>query len=359
MHTSKEPLVRAIAFHLPQFHPIKENDEWWGKGFTEWTNVTKARPLFRGHYQPHLPSDLGFYDLRLAETREAQADLARQYGIYGFCYYHYWFNGRRLLERPVNDILASGRPNFPFCLCWANENWTRKWDGGENKTLILQEYSEEDDIAHMHWLLRTFSDPRYIRIGGKPLFLVYRSARLPNPKKTTDIWRREAIRAGIGELFLCLVESNFPDVRVIPTDHGFDAAVDFQPNGALFNASFLTRVVRRISAGRSNSRIFKYEDLVRKTLAEQPPPYCRYPCVAPSWDNSARRRQGAFILKGSSPELYERWLREVINNTSPSVDNEKIVFINAWNEWAEGCHLEPCQKWGRGYLEATRRALQK
>ena len=187
---------RAIAFHLPQFHPIPENDEWWGKGFTEWTNVVTAKPRFQGHYQPHLPADLGFYDLRLPEARAAQAELAASYGIHGFCYYHYWFNGRQVLERPVNEIWKSGEPEFPFCLCWANENWTRQWDGLKSDILLEQKYSPSDDLAHIRSLIPIFQDRRYIRILDRPLFLVYRAKQLPEPEKTTDIWRKEAERAG-------------------------------------------------------------------------------------------------------------------------------------------------------------------
>ncbi len=220
-----DSIVRLIAFYLPQFHPIAENDEWWGQGFTEWTNVVKARPRFRGHYQPHLPADLGFYDLRLPETREAQADLAKRYGIYGFCYYHYWFGGRRLLERPFNEVLSSGRPDFPFCLCWANDNWSRTWDGITGQMLVMQEYGEEDDRRHMRSLAQSFSDDRYIRVNGKPIFLVYRSSSMPCAKRTTDIWREEAEKLGIGELYLCRVESRF-DLGD-PIEHGFDAAVEF------------------------------------------------------------------------------------------------------------------------------------
>src|SRR5262249_26983694 len=194
--------VRAIAFHLPQFHPIPENDKWWGKGFTEWTNVVKAKPLFPGHYQPHLPADLGFYDLRLPEARAAQAELAADYGIYGFCYFHYWFHGRQLLERPVNEILRTGEPDFPFCLCWANESWSRPWDGGEKEILIEQCYSEADDLAHIRALLPFFLDERYIRVMGCPFFGVYRASKLPDPQRTTDLWRREAVRAGLKGLFL-------------------------------------------------------------------------------------------------------------------------------------------------------------
>ena len=193
--TFEAPCV--LAFYLPQFHPIPENDQWWGKGFTEWSNVSKAKPLFQGHYQPHLPADLGFYDLRLPETRAAQAEMAREHGIDGFCYYHYWFNGRRILERPIREILAAGEPKFPFCVCWANENWTRRWDGRDAEVLLEQRYSVQDDIAHIRSLIPMFEDARYIRVDGKPLFLVYRSTAIPDARATTDRWRREAERAGL------------------------------------------------------------------------------------------------------------------------------------------------------------------
>src|SRR5438034_205774 len=194
--------VRPVAFYLPQFHPIPENDAWWGRGFTEWRNVVRARPLFRGHYQPHVPADLGFCDLRVPETREAQAALARDHGIYGFCYHHYWFNGRQLLSRPFQEVLESGRPDLPFCLCWANEPWTRAWDGNSGEVLVPQEYSDADDRNHIRWLLNAFADPRYIRVEGKPLFLVYQASRLPDLSRTTETWREEAIRAGVGDLYL-------------------------------------------------------------------------------------------------------------------------------------------------------------
>lgn len=199
---------RVIAIHLPQFHPFLENDEWWGKGFTEWTNVTKAKPRFLGHYQPHLPSDTGFYDLRLPEAREMQANMAREYGIYGFCYYHYWFNGKRLMDRPVKEILASGQPDFPFMLCWANENWSRNWDGKFRNILIEQHYSEEDDIEHMRYLCsKVFQDTRYIRIDGKPVFAIYRSNFFPNMKHTIDVWRKVAKEEYGIELYLIRVEN--------------------------------------------------------------------------------------------------------------------------------------------------------
>jgi radical SAM superfamily enzyme YgiQ (UPF0313 family)/tetratricopeptide (TPR) repeat protein/glycosyltransferase involved in cell wall biosynthesis len=347
--SSPDKSVRLIAFYLPQYHPIPENDHWWGKGFTEWTNVAKGKPLFPGHYQPHLPADLGFYDLRLPEVRRAQAELARDYGIYGFCYYHYWFNGKLLLERPLQEVLKSGEPDFPFCLCWANENWTRAWDGGDNQILIEQKYSEEDDLQHIRYLWNIFQDRRYIRIKGKPLFLVYRANRFPDPLKTTTLWREEARRLGIGELYLCRVES-FPTEHTDPTRIGFDAAVEFQPDWTK-----LTREVRDERNPEFNA--FRYEKVVEEMLRKGKPGYKRFPCVTPSWDNSPRQKDRGAILTDSSPDLFEKWLRATIERFDTEYGDERIVFINAWNEWGEGNHLEPDLKFGRSYLEATKRAL--
>ncbi len=237
-------MVRTLAFYLPQFHPIPENDAWWGQGFTEWTNVVKAQPQFRGHYQPHLPSDTGFYDLRLPEARQLQADLAQQYGLHGFCYYHYWFNGKRLLERPFQEVLTSGKPDFPFCLCWANEDWTRAWDGRSGEILLQQHYSEQDDREHIRTLAPAFRDPRYVRIENKPLFLVYRASRIPDPLASTTIWREEAHRLGLGELFLAKVES-FSSEQSDPQALGFDAAVEFQPDWRLLGRSLHRDFIRR------------------------------------------------------------------------------------------------------------------
>jgi lipopolysaccharide biosynthesis protein len=221
--------ARLIAFYLPQYHPIPENDAWWGKGFTEWTNVTKAKPLFPGHLQPHLPADLGFYDLRLPEVRQAQADLAREYGINGFCYYHYWFNGKQLLERPFDEVLTSGVPDFPFCLCWANENWTRRWDGEEQEVLAAQKYSLEDDLEHIRALMPAFKDRRYLKIHGKPIFLVYQIQMLPSAEATANIWRDEAVKAGLPGLYLCFVTSISRMAQVDPSTVGFDAVIEFPP----------------------------------------------------------------------------------------------------------------------------------
>jgi lipopolysaccharide biosynthesis protein len=355
--------VRTLAFYLPQFHPIAENDEWWGKGFTEWTNVVKARPLFWGHYQPHLPADLGFYDLRLAEARAAQAHLAREHGIHGFCYYHYWFNGRRVLERPFEEVLKSGQPNFPFCLCWANENWTRVWDGGDRHVLLGQNYNHDDDREHIRSLVPAFRDDRYIRVDGKPLFLVYRTELLPDVRRTAEIWREECRRAGLGEIYLARVE-NF--VRgVDPADIGFDAAVEFAPDNTSGSAPLFSSGLYRLLHALGllpeilgSNRVVTYRSIAHAMSTRGEAPYTRFRCVTPMWDNAARRGSRASIYADSTPAIYEKWLRRVVDLTRREQDgDERIVFINAWNEWAEGCHLEPDQKWGRGYLEATRRAL--
>jgi lipopolysaccharide biosynthesis protein len=348
--------VRLLAFYLPQFHPVPENDAWWGDGFTEWSNVRKARPLFPGHYQPHIPADLGYYDLRSPETRQAQADLAREYGIYGFCYYHYWFNGKRLLELPFKEVLDSGKPDFPFCLCWANESWTRVWDGGNRNILMAQTYSEDDDRNHVRWLIGAFQDHRYIRVDSKPLFLVYRASHLPDPHRTTDLWREEASKAGVGDLYLCRVES-FSDEYMNPRALGFDAAVEFQPDRT--HLPFFRKVLRRLALEfRFAYRdVYDYAAYVKRMLRKKTPPYKCYPCVMPMWDNSPRRKTHPTIFHNSTPERYEHWLRSILRRFTPFSSHENLVFVNAWNEWGESNHLEPCQRWGRGYLEATRSAL--
>lgn len=355
--------LKPIAFYLPQFHPIPENNEWWGLGFTEWTNVTKAKPLFKEHYQPRLPSDLGFYDLRLSEVREAQANLARAYGIHGFCYYHYWFNGKRLLERPFQEVLDSRKPDFPFCLCWANESWSRRWDGSEKEVLMQQVYSEEDDRNHIRWLARAFQDPRYIRINDKPLFLVYLASQLPNPKKTAEIWREEAKKLGIPDLFLCRVETH-NEKREPPELIGFDAAVEFQPDIMHFGRSLqqgrLWNVRRSLGLAEKifgQWRIFDYPYVAQRMMELPEPSYLRFPCVMPAWDNTARRGEAAFVLHNSSPEAYENWLKFTVQRVQSKPELSGHFFINAWNEWAEGAYLEPDRKWGRAYLEATKRGI--
>jgi lipopolysaccharide biosynthesis protein len=361
-NTDLQKLMRTIAIYLPQFHPVRENDEWWGKGFTEWTNVTKALPRFTGHYQPQLPSELGFYDLRLPEIRQEQADLAKAYGIDGFCYYHYWFNGRRILERPFEEVLASGKPDFPFCLCWANENWTRRWDGQDQEVLLKQNYSEADDLEHIRYLVKIFADSRYIRIAGKPVFLVYRTELFPNITHTARTWRAEAQRLGIGDIYLIRVERVASEV--VPADIGFDAAMQFQPNDTTlptrYYGELIDKVKHRLGIKASyyvDNSVYSYKEYVDKAISQATPAYPYFPCVTPAWDNSARRKQHALVLDDSTPADYERWLRATVEKFIPPSVDENLVFINAWNEWAEGNHLEPCQRWGKQYLEATARVL--
>jgi glycosyltransferase involved in cell wall biosynthesis len=354
---------RLIAFYLPQFHPIPENDEWWGEGFTEWTNVAKAEPLFSGHYQPHVPAELGYYDLRDESARVEQAKLAEQYGIEGFCYYHYWFDGRRLLEHPLQELLASGTPDFPFCLCWANESWTRRWDGNDREILMKQEYSEEDDIRHIRALLPVFEDKRYIRIDGKPVFLVYRTESMPNPARTAELWRDEARKAGIGEIYLCRVESF---AKGDPHEINFDAAVEFAPDWAnkgvelKGGSSVFSDIDEDLTEICEQNHIQTYQSLVDAMRVKQTPDFKWFRCVTPAWDNWARRHEGAAIFLDSTPEKYQSWLTHtVIDANNRLAGDERMVFVNAWNEWAEGNHLEPDQKFGHAYLEATQKALQE
>lgn len=343
--------VRLIAFYLPQFHPIPENDAWWGEGFTEWRNVVQAQPLFPGHDQPQLPADLGYYDLRAAETRAEQARLARQYGIGGFCYYHYWFGGKRLLERPFSEVLASGEPDFPFCLCWANEPWSRQWDGRPHDVLQPQIYSEEDDLAHIHALLPALRDPRAILVGGRPLFLVYQGRELPDPARTIATWRREVESAGLPGIYLLAVESGW-DAGWDATLVGFDAKVLFQPQFSLLRETPRTEV-----AGSPELHVFDYEKAWPALAHPEPVPYRRYDTVFPAWDNTARKGERGWVVHNSTPAAYEEWLRLTVARASKLPPGERLVFVNAWNEWAEGAHLEPDQRHGRAYLEATRRAL--
>jgi len=354
---------RLIAFYLPQYHPIPENDEWWGEGFTEWRNVSRTKPLFSGHYQPHLPADLGYYDLREEETRIAQAELAKTYGIEGFCYYHYWFSGRRLLEHPLQELINSGKPDFPFCLCWANESWTRRWDGKEQEILLKQEYSEEDDRNHIQSLLPIFEDKRYIRVNGKPLFLVYRTDSIPNPARTAEIWREEARNAGIGEIYLCRVESF---TKSDPREINFDAGVEFAPDwwnkGTQIYAEseLLSDAESDLTEVCENNFVHSYQGLAEAMMAKETPDYKWFRCITPCWDNWARRHEGASIFLDSTPDKYQAWLSNSVEHTNGRLlGEERMIFVNAWNEWAEGNHLEPDQKFGHAYLQATKQGLEQ
>ena len=343
--------VRAIAFYLPQYHPIPENDTWWGPGFTEWTNVVKAKPNFAGHYQPHLPGELGFYDLRVSEVREQQANLAREFGIYGFCYYTYWFNGTRLLNRPFDEVLRSGSPDFPFCVCWANENWTRTWDGKDHHVLIGQQHSTEDDVAFIRSLMPALRDERYIRINGRPLILVYKVDLLPDPAQTAVVWREQCVNAGLGDIYLACVHNNADPLRNInPGTIGFDAAVEFPPLGK----GIATNPPRDRLNRKFRGLCYDYAATAARFESAACHPFTYFRGVMPSWDNTARRQDAGSIFLGSSPESYQAWLDSAVSWTARMrVGDERLVFINAWNEWGEGNHLEPDQRYGRAYLQAT------
>ncbi|MDK2375912.1 glycosyltransferase WbsX family protein [Serratia fonticola] len=368
-------MSRVIAFYLPQYHPIKQNNEWWGEGFTEWSNVVKAKPRFSGHRQPQLPSDLGYYDLRVKETRASQAELAKRYGIDGFCYYHYWFNGEKLLERPLEEMLEISQPDFPFCICWANENWTRAWDGMEREVLIKQDYTQDDSVEHFNYLSAFFADPRYIKVDDKPLFLLYRLDNIPNVAEYISRWRELAIAHGFKGLHISAVKNGFvtmPDKDILAI--GFDSIVDFQPNRADFPTMKKTTSQHCVDLARkilptsffqllkgSLSAVNKidYKQLVaEKTQKIWPTTYVKYPVVFPSWDNTARRKTPT-VIQNDQPDLYQEWLNYSLNSVSSYDEHQQLVFINAWNEWAEGCHLEPDNVMGHKFLESTLSAVNR
>ena len=363
-----------IAYYLPQFHPIKENDLWWGKGFTEWTNVAKAKPLFKGHNQPRLPADLGYYDLRLSEIREEQAKLAMEYGVDGFCYYHYWFgNGKMLLDRPLNEVISSGKPDFPFCVCWANETWKGIWFGATGNTVLIeQEYpGKQDYVNHFNYLKNIFSDPRYIKINGKCLFHVYRPYMIPDLSVFVETFRKCAAESGI-ELYL--VATRAP-VNWKPYEHGFDAVVGSEfvelryakmsersnsnRIGILFDKILdlfnLTRKWNLNFEERKKPLVVEYERAIKNLLPIQSYNYRYFPCVINDWDNTARSGNKGLVLHNSTPELWEKHLREAVEYVSNYPESEQLIFIKSWNEWAEGNYLEPDSKWGHSYLEIIKK----
>lgn len=352
---------KVLAINLPQFHPNAENDAWWGKGFTEWTNVVEAKPLFKGHYQPQLPADLGFYDMRLPETLAEQAALAKEYGIDGFCYYHYWFSGKRLLSAPIDELLNSQKPDFPFCYFWANETWSRRWMGEEKEVLIKQEYSFDDDRNHAQWLVQSFKDERYIKINGRPVFIIYKPFDLPSPQKTMEIFAEVCAENGLPKPFF--VASNSHSLDIDPYTLGFDHALHFQPRLQVLSEFMkegptLKKMVRNMLSGVLNPslRLYNYA-YYKNRIKNLKMPYLGFPSVLVGYDNTARRKDKAIILNNQSVELFEESLKEAFEKAKELKDGEKFIFINAWNEWAEGNHLEPCRKFGRQFLEAAKRVI--
>jgi len=344
--------AKVLAFYLPQFHAVPENDGWWGRGFTEWTNVARGLPRFAGHYQPRIPRDLGHYRLHGTETLRQQAELARGAGVHGFVFYFYWFNGHRLLDAPLDALLADPSVDLPFCLMWANENWTRRWDGSEHEVLISQDYRPADEPALVAELLRHFRDSRYIRLGGRPVLMVYRAGLIPETAAAVGRWRALFQRHGEDPVFV--MAQSFDDRD--PRPFGMDAAVEFPPH-KLTNSLELLNAGLRMLDHSATARVFSYDDAAAATdLAPAPYPLIR--TALPSWDNDARRQGAGMVLHGSTPAAYQAWLDRLITATlAQPVENEAIVCVNAWNEWAEGAYLEPDVHFGAAYLNATGRAV--
>lgn len=354
--------IRAIALYLPQFHPIPENDEWWGKGFTEWTNTAKAKPLFKGHYQPNVPTDLGFYDLRLPEARAAQAELAKQYGIEAFCYYHYWFAGKRIIERPFNEVLASGQPDFPFCLCWANQTWTGIWHGAPNRILIEQTYpGMEDHKRHFETLVTAFKDERYLKVDGKPLFVIFNPLELPESRSVTDYWRELALQHGLPGLFLIAQHNGSNDWN--PSEAGFDAIYniklpELRPVWSPWS-KFFQKIRNKYFQLRGYPSIYDFNDLIDGFPMNGLNGIENYPCILPNWDNTPRSGVNGRVIVNATPELFRRQVKKAIQMVEDYPDDRQLIFIKSWNEWAEGNYLEPDLRYGHQYLEVLRQELDK
>jgi O-antigen biosynthesis protein len=348
--------MRTIAFYLPQFHPVPQNDVWWGKGFTEWTNTSKARPNFLGHRQPRLPADLGNYDLRVAEVMDQQAALARRYGVDGFCYYYYWFSGERVLEMPLERLLQTGKPDIPFCLCWANENWTRRWDGNDDDILLAQNYDEENAVSIAQDLGRYFDMSNYIRIDGRPLILIYRLQEIPNPLRFVEscrnLWRTE----GKGEVVVGMVESF--ELSATPQDpkrFGADITVEFPAHGMVKDPPLPVTKTNPQWVGSAHD----YRELASNFMTRVEPGFKRIRSVLVGWDSTPRHRDRSFVLENATPGAFQAWLEWTYRRTRvQNFGDERIVFINAWNEWAEGSYLEPDSEFGHGFLEAVRNARE-
>jgi glycosyltransferase involved in cell wall biosynthesis len=347
--TSFETDIKMIAFYLPQFHPIPENDAWWGEGFTEWRNVSKAKPQFAGHYQPKFPGELGYYDLRVVDVQRRQIEMARKNGLYGFCYYYYWFNGKRLLERPLEQFLLNRELTFPFCICWANENWTRRWDGLENEVLIGQDHSPQEDLTFIKNIEPILGDSRYIRINDKPLLVIYRPDLFPDSLATTARWREYCVKAGVGELYLAMIQTNFGEID--PRKAGYDAAIQFPPHR--ISVKKVRHQVPHLSPEFSGL-IYSYPHLIETEQKKEVPPYKWFRGIMPGWDSTARIGHQSHLAYGSTPQLYEKWLSHLCEYTRKNLfTEERFIFVNAWNEWAEGTYLEPDDRFGYAFLNKT------
>lgn len=358
--------ARIIAFYLPQFHPIPENDEWWGKGFTEWTNVGKARPLFRGHYQPRVPADLGYYDLRLPIIREQQAEMAREAGIEGFMYWHYWFgNGRTLLSEIFDEVLKTGKPDFPFCLGWANHSWTRRtWNSTaqnhKDVDLLLQTYPGEDDIInHFYNVLPAFKDKRYIKVDEKPIFMIYDPFSLPNPNHFINVWNKLALQNGLQGIHFVGLASGWLERYPKIFDLGFDAIA---PSNLWYAESkvkgkyikLIEHKLRKYFPKIAPLDKYKYKDIINNFYNQYDYLENSYPSIVPNWDRSPRGGRRAVIYTGSTPELFKKHIKEALKVIQNKQPEHRILFLRSWNEWAEGNYVEPDLKYGHGYLDAIR-----
>lgn len=336
-------ITKFIAFYLPQFHPIPENDAAWGKGFTEWFNVTKARPLYKGHHQPRRPADLGFYDLRLKETMADQISLAKQNGVDGFCFYTYWFNGKRVLNKPVDTFLADPSLDMPFMLCWPNEPWNKHWDGSEHEVFLDIQHTPEDDVTFIEAMIPAFRDKRYIKIDGKPVFMIYRHKKFPDFAATAQRWREAVKKAGFPDLYLVCTLTIATDKDLSPVG-SYDRAIRFSPGIVPHSLPYCTY---------KTHRMIEYRSFYNAVFSEPHAKNC-WQTVFPSWDNTARRKKRGWIFYNTSPEAYSQVLSEATRMAQSLPEAERFVFINAWNEWAEGAYLEPDQKYGQRYLQMTR-----
>lgn len=358
-HNATEFPVHLIAYYLTQYHPNPQNDEWWGKGTTEWTNVSKAVPQYVGHYQPRLPGELGYYDLRIVDNIQRQINLAKNYGIKAFCFYYYWFEGKRLLEKPLNIFLTEKNLTIDFCICWANENWTRRFTGTNSDILMKVGDSSESYVQFIYDVIDLFSDSRYYCVDGKPVLLIYRPSMVPDPINVIKNWREIVKKIISKELYIIAVQEKGDKTNW--TEYGFDAETEFQPKRVNDVARDITGKMNFVNKNFSGT-VYDYRDLVenKKFIIKSNLNKKVFPAVMPMWDNTARRNSSGIIYHGASPKLYGKWLSEAIQSIlNNSKVKQKIVFINAWNEWGEGTYLEPDREYGYAYLEETYQALKK
>jgi len=360
-------MIRSLALYLPQFHPVQENDEWWGKGFTEWTNVTKAKPLYRNHWQPRLPADLGFYDLRLAEAREAQAELAKSYGVYGFCYWHYWFAGRRIIERPFTDVVQLKKPDFPFCIAWANQTWSGTWHGLSNKKILIEQTypGREDFEKHFYSMLDAFTDKRYIEVNGNKLVFVFRPMDMPSPQLFTSTWQELAIKNNLkGFHFVGMHMPQDWDFK----SYGYQAFSEAGPLLYKYDTSsvVINKLFHRLfnvdiqSVKRKKLKlplVVPYKSYVDGYPENAKTPH-EYPMIYPGWDNTPRSGADGWLFENSTPELFRQLCVKAFKETENKCAEEKIVLLKSWNEWAEGNYLEPDRVYGHQYLAAYKMALE-